>query len=67
MVGVFFSISTRQAIRRGTFTSVTDLTAKVAQLVDGWNDRCQSFEWTKLADELLAKIKKRKESSAQEH
>ena len=31
-----------QAIRRGTFTSVKDLTTAV----DAYNDRCQPFTWT---------------------
>jgi transposase len=66
LVEVFFSIITRQAIRRGTFTSVKDLIAKIGQFIDGWNERCQPFTWTKPADELLAKIK-RKETSRAEH
>jgi transposase len=57
MVEIFFSIITRQAIRRGTYTSVKDLVARIGQFIDGWNDRCQPFTWTKPADELLAKIK----------
>jgi transposase len=67
MVEVFFSIITRQAIRRGTFTSVKDLIAKIGAFIDGWNDRCQPFVWTKPADELLTKIKKRKETSRAGH
>ena len=51
--GDFFGIITRQAIRRGTFTSVKDLIAKIEIFIDGWNDRCQPFTWTKTADELL--------------
>jgi transposase len=66
LVEVFFSIITRQAIRRGTFTSVKDLIAKIGQFIDGWNERCQPFTWTKPADELLAKIK-RKETSRSGH
>ncbi|HXW88809.1 MAG TPA: IS630 family transposase [Streptosporangiaceae bacterium] len=66
MVEVFFSIITRQAIRRGTFTSVQDLIAKIGAFIDGWNDRCQPFVWTKPADGLLATIK-RKETSRAAH
>jgi len=47
MVEVFFSIITRQAIRRGSFTSVTDLVAAIETFIDGWNDRCHPFTWTK--------------------
>jgi len=53
MVEVFFSIITRQAIRRGSFTSVKDLIAAIKAFIDSWNDRCQPFVWTKTADQLL--------------
>ena len=43
LVEVFFGIITRQAIRRGTFTSVKDLIAAIETFIDGWNDRCQPF------------------------
>jgi hypothetical protein len=46
---------TRQAIRRGTFTSVKDLVAAIETYIDGWNERCQPFAWTKTADEILTK------------
>jgi transposase len=66
MAEIFFSIITRQAIRRGTYRSVKDLTAKTGEFIDGWNERCQPFVWTKSADELLAKVRK-KETSRAEH
>ena len=53
MVEIFFGIITRQAIRRGTFTSVKDLIAAIETFIDGWNERCQPFTWTKTADEIL--------------
>jgi len=53
MVEIFFGIITRQAIRRGTFTSVRDLTDAIRRYIDGWNERCQPFVWTKTADEIL--------------
>jgi hypothetical protein len=66
MVEIFFGILTRQAIRRGTYRSVNDLTAKIGEFIDGWNERCQPFLWTKTAEELLAKIR-RKETSRARH
>jgi transposase len=57
MVEIFFGIITRQAIRRGTFRSVKDLTAAIGAFIDACNDRCQPFSWTKDADELLARIR----------
>ena len=55
LVEVFFGIITRQAIRRGTFTSVKDLVAAIETFIDGWNERCEPFIWTKTADQILAK------------
>jgi transposase len=57
MVEIFFGIITRQAIRRGSFRSVKELTTAIGTFIDAYNDRCQPFTWTKDADDLLAKIK----------
>ena len=54
LVEIFFGIITRQAIRRGSFDSVKDLIAAIETYIDGWNDRCEPFTWTKTADEILA-------------
>ena len=53
MVEIFFGILTRQAIRRGSFTSVKDLITAIEAFIDGWNDRCRPFTWTKTPDQLL--------------
>jgi transposase len=53
MVEIFFGIITRQAIRRGTFTSVKDLIAAIETFIDGWNERCQPFVWTKTAEKII--------------
>ncbi len=63
LVEVFFGIITRQAIRRGTFTSVKDLIAAIETFIDGWNDRCQPFVWTKTADEILTKAHRKSTSN----
>ncbi|WP_460831984.1 transposase, partial [Nocardioides hungaricus] len=55
LVEVWFGIVERQAIRRGVFNSVGDLNAKIRAFIDGWNDRCHPFVWTKTADQILAK------------
>ena len=47
LVEVFFSIITRQAIRRGSFNSVKELTTAIADFITGWNQRCHPFVWTK--------------------
>jgi transposase len=60
MVEIFFGIITRQALRRGSFTSVKDLIAAIGNFIDAYNGRCQPFSWTKDADKLLAKIRPKK-------
>jgi transposase len=62
MVEIFFGIITRQAIRRGTFTSVADLEAAIGKFIDGWNDRCKPFVWTKTADQILNHSRSQKTS-----
>jgi transposase len=60
LVECFFSIITRQAIRRGSFTSVRELTATIGAYIDHWNDHPVPFAWTKDADQILASIKRAK-------
>ncbi len=55
MVEIFFGIITRQAVRRGTFDSVRDLTDAIRRFIAGWNERCEPFVWTKDADTILAR------------
>jgi hypothetical protein len=50
MVEIFFRIITRQVIRGGTFASLKDLITVIETFIDGWNERCQPFIWTKTAD-----------------
>ena len=63
LVEVFFSIITRQAIRRGTFGSVRDLIEAITRFIDGWNERCQPFVWTKDADTIMTKAHRKSTSS----
>jgi transposase len=67
LVEIFFGIITRQAIRRGTFTSVTDLIAAIQTYIDGWNERAHPFTWTKTAEQILAKATPRKKTSNTRH
>lgn len=55
MVEIFFSAIDRAAIRRGVFTSVKDLNTKIRAFINGWNQRCHPFTWTKPPDEILTK------------
>jgi transposase/transposase-like protein len=62
LVEVWFSIIERQAIRRGSFGSVRDLMIKIRAFITGWNDRKHPFIWTKPADHILDKIKRKRNS-----
>ncbi len=63
LVEVWFGIIQRQAIGRGTFTSVTDLTAKIRAFINGWNDHKHPFVWTKTPDQILAKANRQRTSN----
>ncbi len=69
LVEVWFGIIERQAIHRGTYSSVRDLNAKIRAFIDGWNDRCHPFVWTKTAEEILKKADRQrgKTNSATDH
>jgi transposase len=67
LVEVFFSIITRQAIRRGTFGSVRELVEAIRRFIDGWNERCHPFVWTKTADDVLTGARKRQTTSDAGH
>lgn len=65
MVEIFFGIITRQAIRRATFTSVPDLIGAIREFIDGYNQRCEPFHWTKTADDILTKARPQTTSDTQ--
>lgn len=64
LVEVFFGIITRQAIRRGSFNSVTELVTAIRAFIDGWNDRAHPFTWTKTADQILPHAIRKRDSDA---
>ncbi len=66
LVEVWFGIIERLAIHRGSFGSVLDLNAKIRAFIDGWNDRCHPFVWTKTAEDILKKAN-RKATSNTDH
>jgi transposase len=65
LVEVWFGIIQRQAIHRGTFGSVKDLTGAIRAFIDGWNDRAHPLVWTKPADQILAKANRQKTSTTE--
>ena len=54
-VETWFGILTRQAIRRGSFSSVKELVAMIDAFTRAWNEGSGPFTWVKSADEILAK------------
>src|SRR3712207_2600605 len=65
LVEAFFSIITRQALRRGNFPTVADLIAAIERFIDAWNDRCRPFTWTKDPDTVIAKATDSRRRKAQ--
>ena len=64
LVEVFFGIITRQAIRRGSFNNVKELMTAIRAFIDGWNQRCHPFTWTKTPDEILPHATRQRTSDA---
>src|SRR3954454_4039637 len=64
LVEVFFGIITHQAIRRGSFDSVRELINAIRAFIDGYNQRCRPFTWTKTADEILPRATRQPTSDA---
>jgi len=56
-IEIWFGIITRQAIRRGTFSSVTVLIKQIRDYITHWNTNARPFQWTATADEILAKVR----------
>jgi len=57
-VEIWFNIVTQRAIRRGTFKSVKELTAKIDHFVKQYNVDSHPFMWTATADSILEKIRR---------
>ena len=55
-IETWFGIITRQAIRRGTFTSVKVLITQIRDYIAHWNTNPKPFTWTATAEEILAKV-----------
>jgi putative transposase len=57
-VEIWFNRITQQAIRRGTFSSVKELVAKIDRYVQNSNRHAQPFVWTATADSIFAKVER---------
>ena len=67
LVESWFSILTRQQVRRGSYASVPELVAAIARFVASYNERAEPFVWTKPAAGILAKAVKPIATSGVEH
>ena len=56
-IETWFGVITRQAIRRGTFSSVEVLIKRIQNYIAHWNSNAEPFVWTATADEILAKVR----------
>ena len=54
----WFGLISQQAIRRGTFTSVTDLIRRIHQFTKAHNDAAKPFVWVATAQSILDKIER---------
>ena len=54
----WFGIITQRAIRRGSFSSVKELVAKIEQFVAAYNKNKAPFHWTATADSILDKLQR---------
>ena len=67
-IETWFSILTRQAIRRGTFANVKALCQAIERFTREWNEHATPFTWVKTADQILAKaIRKTEDLSGAGH
>ena len=56
-VEIWFNIITRQAIRRGTFTSLRVLTKTIKAYIENWNRDAKPFTWTATPGEIIASVR----------
>lgn len=57
-VEIWFGQITRQAIRRGSFSSTAELRRKIERYAEHWNAHPRPFAWTATADSILAKLER---------
>jgi hypothetical protein len=67
MVEIWFSILTKQQVRRGVYHDVPELIAAIETFIEGYNRRAQPFVWTKTAEDILIKASKQQDTSGTLH
>jgi len=56
LVERWFGELTAKAVRRGSFASVVDLEAAIAQFLEAWNESPNPFVWTATVESIQAKL-----------
>lgn len=59
MVEAWFSILTRQSVRRGSFDTVRALVKHIQRYIDHWNENPTPFVWTRESAEIIKKAVRR--------
>jgi len=54
----WFGVITQRAIRRGSFSSIKELIAKIEQFVEAYNKTKAPFNWTATVDSILEKLQR---------
>jgi transposase len=67
MVEIWFSILTKQQVRRGVYHDVPELICAIEHFIEGYNERAQPFVWTKTAERVLNKATQRQDTSETLH
>lgn len=67
MVEIWFSILTKQQVRRGVYHDVPELIAAIEHCIEGDNQRAQPFVWTKTPEQVIAKATEQQPTSGTLH
>lgn len=67
LVERWFALITNQAIRRGSFDSVSALEKAINEYLASWNEDPKPFRWTKTAAQIQWRIDRAKDRSDARH
>jgi transposase len=67
MIEIWFSILTKQQVRRGVYHDVPELIAAIENFIELYNERAQPFVWTKTAEQVLEKAVEKQDTSETLH
>jgi transposase len=67
MIEIWFSILTKQQVRRGVYHNVPELIAAIEHFIESYNERALPFVWTKTAEQVLEKAIDKQDTSETLH